>query len=61
MTDDSAPDPREAEWRAQEAASLKKRQCPVGGGRLYPVEFIYGTFMACGICDCFGYRPDEVG
>lgn len=63
MSDSNPSDPREAEWRKLVTASLKKRQCPDTGHRLVPwgnVQIPAGT-LSCGICDCFGYSPDEVG
>ncbi len=54
---------REEEFRAHEAKYLAKRQCPYGGGRLVTwgnVQIPEGT-LSCGVCDCFGFHPSEVG
>lgn len=64
MTDSSASvDPCEAEWLARESVALKKGQCPYTSERLVTwgnVQIPAGT-LSCSMCDCFGYRPDEVG
>lgn len=57
-------DPREAEERVREAEYLKRRRCPHSGLDLrLEVRDGWGLppgFM-CAVCDCFGYRPEEVG
>lgn len=54
---------REEEHYAHEAACLARRECPAGGGHLSTwgnVRIPEGT-LSCGVCDCFGYDPEEVG
>lgn len=65
MTNSIPPNRDEYEWMRQlafESRSLEKRQCPYTHHRLTPwgnVRIPEGT-LSCGICDCFGYSPEEV-
>lgn len=55
-------DRREAE-EARERAALARGVCPFTSERLTVwgnVRVPAGT-LSCGVCDCFGYGPEEVG
>lgn len=41
---------------------LSRGRCPANGLRLRLEQWPHhGPTMACSVCDCFGYNPDEVG
>ena len=62
--DVAPPDPG---WDAFERQRLAEGECPYVGLRLVrrhafdgpPAED--GKVFACGMCDCFGFNPEEVG
>lgn len=60
-------DAQQLEWEKFELEQLRSGICPGSGltlmRRAYfdgPVDRS-GPVMSCQVCDCFGYRPDEVG
>lgn len=59
-------DPQQAEWDAFERAELAARRCPYSGGALVRRQHDdgppdpTGAIVSCGVCDCFGYKPEEV-
>lgn len=39
---------------------LKNRRCPDSGLPLKLCVFVFGTYLACDVCDCFGYTEEDV-
>lgn len=60
-------DPQQVQWEAFEQQQLAVGRCPGSGGALLRRSSFdgprnpAGTVMACAMCDCFGYKPEEVG
>jgi hypothetical protein len=54
---------QKAEFEAEEREALGKGHCPASGLPLSPpfTDAWGRTTRACGVCDCFGYAPEEVG
>ena len=50
-----------AEWEAHEKAFLARGECPHTSERLTTHGEAGPNRLSCSMCDCFGYRPDEVG
>lgn len=58
----SDADPREEWWRRYEAEHLGRGICPASGLGLYPWGNAAAVSeLSCAVCDCFGYRREEVG
>lgn len=52
-------DPAE-QWQAHVTDSLRKRRCPHSGLDLADRRYLDGwPVLACSVCDCFGYHPDD--
>lgn len=49
-------------WPVYERQELAAGRCPWSGLLMVRTEVVGGThrFM-CGVCDCFGYRPQDIG
>lgn len=55
-------DPRQAEFEAHERKSLARGICPYSGLLLTSWGNAAAVSdLSCAVCDCFGYRKDEVG
>ncbi len=50
----------EAEWLVYEQQCLQKRVCPHSRERLTPNGEAGPDRLSCWVCDCFGYKPEEV-
>lgn len=47
-------------WPVYEREQLAAGRCPWSGLMLMPTECVDGVTLACGVCDCFGYPPQEL-
>lgn len=52
---------QQAEFEEHERKYLAMRRCPHSGERLTRDGNAGPERLSCWVCDCFGYRPDEVG